>query len=373
MSFQGTLGERFGRSRIPRLGRIGSIVGVVGRFRLGYERGFFLGSAVRMTDGLGLRLSVTPRGGVEGLFGRTETRRSTVGVRSGRVTGDLGLVVVGGGAICRFDREGGCSIGRLGGDTMRLGLELCVGGEALRCGGGLRLGGEALRCGGELRLGGDALRFGGELRLGGDALRFGGVLRLGGDALRFGGELRLGGEALRFGGELRLGGDALRFGGELRLGGEALRLGVDRDGLAPLLPLRSLLPPSIEAETCDTNTPSSSETGPLAAGAGPAAIQNAINVATAMVVTSLGREESCADIALPPAQGSPGYAGWFPHAVAPWARTPLDDGQFRLTPEKTGRPPILQPNRHARRHTGWCGRLSTSVKSPGRAGGCRFP
>ena len=370
--FQGTVGKRLGRSKIPRLGRIGSIVGVVGTFRLGYERGLFLGSAIRVIDGLTLRLSVTPRGSVGGRFGRTEARRSTVGVRSGRVTGDLGLGVVGGGAIRRIGREGGCSIRRLGGDALRLGLELCGGGEALRCGGGLRFGGEALRCGVGLRFGGEALRFGGELRLGGDALRFGGGLRLGGDALRFGGELRLGGEALRFGGELRLGGDALRFGGEPRLGGEALRLGVDRDGLAPLLPLRSLSPTNIEAVTCDTDTPLSSETGLLAAGAGPAAIKNAINVATAMVVMRFGQEESCADIALPPAQGSPGYAGRSPRAVGPWAKTPLGDGQFRLTPEKRGRSPTVQPNRHARQHTGGCGRVSTSVKSPARAGGCRF-
>ena len=358
--FQGTVGKRLGRSKIPRLGRIGSIVGVVGTFRLGYERGLFLGSAIRVIDGLTLRLSVTRRGSVGGRFGRTEARRSTVGVRSGRVTGALGLAVVGGGVIRRFGREGSRSIGRLGGDTLRLGLELCVGGNALRFGG-------------ELRLGGDALRFGGELRLGGEALRFGGELRLGGDALRFGGELRLGGDALRFGGEPRLGGDALRFGDGLRLGGEALRLGVDRDGLAPLLPLRSLPPPSIEAEICDADTPLSSETGPLAAVAGPAAIKNAINVATARVVTSRGQEESCADIALPPAQGSPGYAGRSPRAVGPWAKTPLSDGQFRLTPEKRGRSPTIQPNRHARQHTGGCGRVSTSVKSPARAGGYRFP
>ncbi len=214
-----------------------------------------------------------------------------MGVRSGRAPSDLGLWVVGGEATRRFGREGDCSI--------------------------RRMGGEASRFGRELRLGGDALRVGGELRFGGEAFRFGDEPRLGGDALRLGGELRFGGEALRFGDEPRLGGDALRFGGELRFGGDALRLGVDRDGLAPLLPLRSLPPPSIEAETCDTDTPLSSETGPLAAGAGPAAIQNAINVATAMVVTSFGQEESCADIALPPAQGSPGYAGWSPREVGP--------------------------------------------------------
>ncbi|MCH8259463.1 MAG: hypothetical protein IIC46_04580 [Planctomycetes bacterium] len=275
-------------------------------------------------------MSATPRGGAEDPFGRTETRRSTVGVRSGRATDDLGLAVVGGGAIRRFGREGGCSISRLGGDVSCLGLELGVGGEALRCGLELRLGGDALRVGLELRLGGDALRFGGELRLGGDALRvglelrlggdalrFGGELRLGGDALRFGGELRLGGEALRFGGELRFGGDALRFGGELPFGGDASRLEPDCDLLVPLLPLRSLPPTSIEAEICDADTPLSYKIDPLAAGAGPAAIQNAIDVATAMVVTSLSQEESCADIALPPDQESPGYAGWSPREVGP--------------------------------------------------------
>ncbi len=203
MGFQGTLGERRGRSRIPRLGRLGSIVGVVGRFRLGYERGLFLGSAIRVLDRSSLRLSITPRGVVEGLFGRTESRRLTVGARSERVTVDLGLAVVGGGAIRRFGREGGCSIRRLGGD----------------------------------------------------ALRFGGELRFGGDALRFGGELRLGGDALRFGGELRLGGDALRLGDELRFGGEALRLEPDRDLRVALLLLRSLPPPSIEAERCVADTP----------------------------------------------------------------------------------------------------------------------
>ena len=351
------------------MGRIGSIVGVVGRFRLGYERGFFFGSEICVIDGSSLRLSATLRGSVEDLFGRTETRRSTVGVRSRRVTGDLGLGVVGGGAIRRIGREGGCSIRRLDGDALRLGLELCVGGEALRCelelrlggdasrfgsglrlggdasrfgdelrlggdalrvglelrlggdalrlGGELRLGGDALRVGLELRLGGEALRFGGELRLGGDALRFGGELRLGGDALRFGGELRLGGEALRFGGELRFGGDALRFGGELPFGGDASRLEPDCDLLVPLLPLRSLPPTSIEAERCVADTPLSYKIDPLAAGAGPAAIQNAIDVATAMVVTSLSQEESCADIALPPHQESPGYAGWSPREVGP--------------------------------------------------------
>ena len=338
------------------MGRIGSIVGVVGTFRLGYERGLFLGSAIRVIDGSSLRLSVTPRGGAEGPFGRTETRRSTVGVRSGRATDDLGLAVVGGGAIRRFGREGGCSISRLGGDVsclglelgvggealrrglelrlggdasrfgdelrlggdaLRVGLELRLGGDALRLGGELRLGGDALRVGLELRLGGEALRFGGELRLGGDALRFGGELRLGGDALRFGGELRLGGEALRFGGELRFGGDALRFGGELPFGGDASRLEPDCDLLVPLLPLRSLPPTSIEAEICDADTPLSYKIDPLAAGAGPAAIQNAIDVATAMVVTSLSQEESCADIALPPDQESPGYAGWSPREVGP--------------------------------------------------------
>ncbi len=226
MSFQGTLGERLGRSRIPPLGRIDSIVGVVGTFRLGYERGFFLGSAIRAIDRSSLRLSVTPRG-VEGLFGRTETRRLTVEVRSGRVTGDLGLAVVGGGVIRRFGRAAGCSIRGLGGDVLRLGLELRLGGDALRGGLELRLGGDAFRLGGELRLGGDALRFGCELRLGGDALRFGCELRLGGDTFRLGGELRLGGDALRFGCELRLGGDAFRLGGELRLGGEALRFGCE--------------------------------------------------------------------------------------------------------------------------------------------------
>ena len=302
MSFQGTLGERLGQSRIPRLGWIGSIVGVVGRFRLGYERGFFFGSEICVIDGSSLRLSATLRGSVEDLFGRTETRRSTVGVRSGRATDDLGLAVVGGGAIRRFGREGGCSISRLGGDVSCLGLELGVGGEALRR--GL-----------ELRLGGDALRVGLELRLGGDALRFGGELRLGGDALRVGLELRLGGDALRFGGELRLGGDALRFGGELPFGGDASRLEPDCDLLVPLLPLRSLPPTSIEAERCVADTPLSYKIDPLAAGAGPAAIENAINVATAMVVTSLSQEESCADIALPPDQESPGYAGWSPREV----------------------------------------------------------
>ncbi len=378
MSFQGTLGERLGRWRIPRSDRLGLIVGVVGRFRLGYERGLFLSSAIRVLDRSSLRLSVTPRG-VEGLFGRTETRRLTVEVRSERVTVDLGLAVVGGGVIRRFGRAGRCSIRglggdilrlglelrlggdalrlglelRLGGDALRLGLELRLGGDALRLGGELRFGGDALRFGGELRFGGDALRLGGELRFGGEALRLGGELRLGGDALRFGGELRLGGEALRLGGELRFGGDALRLGGELRLGGDALRLGVDRDRLAPLLPLRSLLPPSIEAETCDTDTPLSSETDPLATASELAAIQNVIAIAAAMVVMRFGQEESCADIALPPDQGSPGYAVWSPRAVAPWARTPLGDSQFRLTPEKKGssadRP---QPNRQARRHTG---------------------
>ena len=238
------------------------IVGVVGRFRLGYERGLFLSSAIRVLDRSSLRLSITPRGGVESLFGRTETRRSTVGMRSGRVTGDLDLVVLRGGATRRVGRAGGCLIRGLGGDTWRLGFELCLGGVALRLGLELRLGGDTLRVGLELRLGGDALRVGLELRLGGDALRVGLELRLGGDAFRFGGELRLGGDALRlggdtlrFGGELRLGGDALRFGGELRLGGEALRLEPDRDLLVPLLPLRSLPPPSIEAERCVADTP----------------------------------------------------------------------------------------------------------------------
>ncbi len=223
-----------------------------------------------------LRLSVTPRG-VEGLLGRTERRRSTVGVRSGRTTGDLGLLVVGGGATRRFDREGECSIRRLGGDALRLGLVL--------------------------RLGGEALRLGLVLRLGGDALRLGLEFRLGGEALRLGGELRLGGDTLRFGGELRLGGDALRFGDELRFGGDALRLGVDRGGLAPLLPLRSLLPPSIEDETCEIDTPSSLRIDPLAKAPEPAASQNARAVATAVVVMRLGQEESCTDIALPPAKG----------------------------------------------------------------------
>ena len=260
------------------MGRIGSIVGVVGTFRLGYERGLFLGSAIRVIDGSSLRLSVTPRGGAEGPFGRTETRRSTVGVRSGRATDDLGLAVVGGGAIRRFGREGGCSISRLGGDVSCLGLELGVGGEALRR--GLEL-------------------------------------RLGGDASRFGDELRLGGDALRVGLELRLGGEALRFGGELPFGGDASRLEPDCDLLVPLLPLRSLPPTSIEAEICDADTPLSYKIDPLAAGAGPAAIQNAIDVATAMVVTSLSQEESCADIALPPDQESPGYAGWSPREVGP--------------------------------------------------------
>ena len=343
MSFQGTLGKRLGPSRIPPSGRLGSTVTVLGAFRLGFERGLFLGSAIRLLDGSSLRLSVTPRGGAEGPFGRTETRRSTVGVRSGRATDDLGLAVVRGGAIRRFGREGGCSISRLGGDVSCLGLELGVGGEALRCGLELRLGGDALRVGLELRLGGDASRFGDELRLGGDALRiglelrlggeasrFGGELRLGGDALRLGGELRFGGDALRFGGELRFGGDASRFGGELRFGGEALRFGgelrfggdasrlePDCDLLVPLLPLRSLPPTSIEAERCVADIPLSYKIDPLAAGAGPAAIQNAIDVATAMVVTSLSQDESCADIALPPAQGSPGYAGWSPREVGP--------------------------------------------------------
>ena len=122
MSFQGTLGERLGQSRIPRLGWIGSIVGVVGRFRLGYERGFFFGSEICVIDGSSLRLSATLRGSVEDLFGRTETRRSTVGVRSGRATDDLGLAVVGGGAIRRFVREGGCSISRLEGECSVLGV-----------------------------------------------------------------------------------------------------------------------------------------------------------------------------------------------------------------------------------------------------------
>ena len=219
---------------------------------------------------------------------------------------------------------------RLGGKTLRLGGELRLGGDALRLGGELRLGGDALRLGGELRLGGDALRLGGELRLGGDALR------LGGDALRLGGELRLGGDALRLGGELRLGGDALRLGDELRFGGEAVRLEPNRDLLVPLLLLRSLPPPSIEAERCVADTPLSWKIDPLAAVAGPVASQNAISVATAMVVTSRGQEESCADIALPPAQGSPGYTGWSPRGVNPWARTPPGDGQFRLTLEKGG-------------------------------------
>ena len=299
------------------MGWIGSIVGVVGRFRLGYERGFFFGSEICVIDGSSLRLSATLRGSVEDLFGRTETRRSTVGVRSRRVTGDLGLGVVGGGAIRRIGREGGCSIRRLDGDALRLGLELCVGGEALRCELELRLGGDASRFGSGLRLGGDASRFGDELRLGGDALRVGLELRLGGDASRFGGELRLGGDALRFGGELRLGGDALRFGGELPFGGDASRLEPDCDLLVPLLPLRSLPPTSIEAERCVADTPLSYTIDPLAAGAGPAAIQNSIDVATAMVVTSLSQEESCADIALPPHQESPGYAGWSPREVGP--------------------------------------------------------
>ena len=178
-----------------------------------------------------------------------------------------------------------------------------MGGEASRFGRELRLGGDALRVGGELRFGGEAFRFGDEPRLGGDALRLGGELRLGGDALRVGLEFRLGGEALRFGDEPRLGGDALRFGGELRFGGDALRLGVDRDGLAPLLPLRSLLPPSIEDETCDTDTSWSLRIDPLAKAPEPAAIQNAIAVATAVVVMRLGQEGSCTDIALPPAKG----------------------------------------------------------------------
>ncbi len=245
---------------------------------MGYERGLFLGSAIRVLDRPSLRLSTTPRGVVEGRFDRTVSRRSMIDLRRGS-------------ALRGFERVTG--------------------------GGELRLGGDASRFGEELRLGGEALRFGGELRLGGEALRLGDELRLGGDALRFGGELRLDGDALRFGGELRLGGDALRLGDELGFGGEALRLEPDRDLLVPLLLLRSLPPPSIEAERCVADTPLSLKIDPFAAGAGPAAIQNAIHVATAMVVTSLGQEKSCADIALPPAQGSPVHAVWSPRAVAP--------------------------------------------------------
>ncbi len=156
-----------------------------------------------------------------------------------------------------------------------------------------------------------------------------------------------------------MGGDALRFGDGLRLGGDALRLGVDRDGLAPLPPLRSLLPPSIEAETCDTDTPLSSETDPLATASEPAAIQNVIAIAAAMVVMRFGQEESCADIALPPTQGSPGDAGWFPRAVAPWARTPLGDGQFRLTPEKRV---VHRPSSRTARLAGTLGGVDGSLR-----------
>ena len=256
-------GERYGRSRTPLRGRLNSIVGVVAKFRLLYDRGLFLGSAIRVLDESSLRFSVTPRGDVAGLFGRTKTRRSTVGARSGRVPDALGLAAVGGEATRPFGRVGGCSVGRLGGETMRtglesrfggddsrLGLELRLGGDASRLGLELRLGVDAWRLGLELRLGGDAWRLALELRLGGDASRLGLELRLGGDASRLGLDFRLGGEALRFGVDFRLGGDALRFGLDFRLGGDALRFGLDFrlggeaillgffcEGVATLLPL----------------------------------------------------------------------------------------------------------------------------------------
>ena len=231
-------------------------VGVLGTFCLGYERGLFLSTAIRVLDGSSLRFSVTPRGGVEGLSEKDRSRLSIVGLRFGSVTRRREPGLTDGETVRRFVPTRRSSTLRLGGEALRFGVELRFGGDALRLGGELRLGGDALRFGLELRLGGDALRSGCEVRLGGEALRFGCELRLGGEALRFGGELRLGGDALRFGCELRLGGEALRFGCELRLGGEALRLDPDRDLLVPLSSLlRSLPPSSIEAERCVADTP----------------------------------------------------------------------------------------------------------------------
>ncbi|MEE9130298.1 MAG: hypothetical protein V3T84_09785 [Phycisphaerales bacterium] len=229
--------------------------GFLGTFCLGYERGLFLGTTIHVFDGSSLGFSVTPRGGVEGLSEKDRSRLSIVGSRLGSITRRREPDLTDGEMARRFVPAGRSSTLRLGGDTLRFGGELRLGGEALRFGDELRLGGDALRLGDELRLGGDALRLGDELRLGGEALRLGDELRLGGDALRLGDELRLGGDALRFGCELRLGGDALRLDEEPSFGGEALRLEPDRDLLVPLLLLRSLPPPSIEAERCEADTP----------------------------------------------------------------------------------------------------------------------
>ena len=199
-------------------------------------------------------------------------------MRSGRVPSDLGLLVAGGGATRRFGREGDCSIRRLGGDALRLGLES-------------RLGGDALRLGFEFRLGGDASRFGLEFRLGGDALRFGLEFRLGGEALRLGLEFRLGGDALRLGLEFRLGGDALRGGLEWRFGGEALRLGLFRDGPAPLLPLRPFLPPVITAISSIDDPSATPGAGPPTTAEVGWGTASTTSVVTAAIVTSLGRNK----------------------------------------------------------------------------------